>query len=324
MPIQEKFTAAVVGLGQMGLGYDFECSDGSRILTHASAYARHDMFELVGGVDPDISRRKLFESKYKRPAYPDVPSLISDSCPDIFSIVVPTQLHATVFSQVIQFRPMAVLCEKPIAVTVTHGAQMVETARKIGCALVVNYMRRFDSGVHKIKQLITDKEIGDIYKGIVWYSNGFLNNASHFIDLLIFLFGVPGTIEVIKKGRRIGEIDFEPDIRIFFGDAEIIFLYTHGENIQINSMELIGTGGKLGYWGGGKRIEIRKKNVSPIDSRYFILSPEKSTIETNLEKYQWHVLEHLKRHLIDGSPLYSNGNSALKTLSTIEKVLSML
>ena len=319
-----KFTAAVIGLGQIGQGYDYDWPDSSRILTHASGFHYHDFFRLVGGVDPNPESRMRFEKKYKRPAYDSIEALFLQESPQILSLAVPTQLHHTVFKEIIEHHPLAVICEKPIAASLKDALNMLALSDKHNCVLLINYMRRCDPGVLSVKKAIDQNEIGDIYKGVVWYSKGLLNNGSHFIDLLLYLLGDVHGMEIIETGRRLNSNDAEPDIRLRFKKASIYFLSAHEECFSLNNMRLIGTQGEIHYAKSGNEISIRKTQPHPDYPEYYILKPNHELVYNDLQRYQWHVLEQLKNNLIDGTPIISDGKSAVKTMKVIEKVFSEL
>ena len=316
-----KFPAIVIGLGKIGQGYDYDLKDDSRILTHAAGFASHDAYDLVAGVDPDSSRRKIFQKKFGRPAYHNLESLYSDFRPEILSVTVPTSFHLEVIKQILDYRPRAILCEKPIAACLKEGREIVEITENMGCALLVNYMRRYEPGVLDLKRKIENQLVGKIYKGVVWYSNGFLNAASHFIDLLIFLLGDANKIKILSVGRRIWEGDYEVDVSIRFNDADIYFFFNRHENFIMNSMELIGTKGKITYADGGHQIRVRKSQKNHDQTR---LDNNRQMIPNDLKRYQWHVLEHLKKHIVENDELNSDGRSALETLKVVENVFEML
>jgi predicted dehydrogenase len=319
-----KFTSAIIGLGQIGQGYDYDWPDKSRSITHATGFTHHESFELIGGVDPNPVARKRFEKKFSRPAYTDINTLLAQAQPEIISIAVPTDLHLSVFQEIIGSRPRAIICEKPIASSLKGALKIVALAEKYDCALLVNYMRRFEPGVLSLKKAINQGEFGDIFKGIVWYSKGLLNNGSHFIDLLIYLLGDVSGQEIIGAGRKWDNHDPEADIRICFGNTTVYFLSAHEEYYSLNDIRLMGTKGEIYYAEGGNEIRIRKTQPHPDYPGYYILNPNHDIIYNDLKRYQWHVLEHLKNHLIDGIPLNSDGKTAVSTLKVIEKVYSFL
>jgi hypothetical protein len=48
----------LVGLGQIGLGYDLALDPDRYIYTHSRALSRHPKFRLLVGVDPDAGFRR--------------------------------------------------------------------------------------------------------------------------------------------------------------------------------------------------------------------------------------------------------------------------
>lgn len=316
------FTSAVVGLGNIGQGYDYEACDSSRILTHASGFFSHPHFELVAGVDPDPAARHKFEKKFRRPAFSSVSDLYKVFSPEVLAIAVPTPLHFEVFKEIISHSPKAIICEKPLALVLAEGRMMNEMAEAAHCALLVNYVRRFEPGVLELKKRIDQKEFGEIYKGTVWYSKGIINNGSHFIDLLLFWFGKVTEIELLNPGRKIKEDDPEPDVKIKFGELEIYFLAGREECFSIRELELMGTSGCIKYSRGGEEIVIKKTSPNPLVPTYTILEKDGQLIKTDLPRYQWYVLEALYQSMVSGSPLNSSGLTALGTMAVVDKILN--
>lgn len=317
------FSAAVIGLGNIGLGFDYEESDASRVLTHASGFHYHRNFDLVAGVDPDPMARKKFEDKFGRPAFSSVKDLYKNISPDVISLGVPTLLHFAVFQEIIVHSPKAILCEKPIAFTLAEGRRMNEMAEAVHSVLLVNYMRRFEPGVFELRERIRNKELGDIYKGTLWYSKGILNNGSHFIDLLIFLFGDVNDIVLLDVGRKHLKLDPEPDLKVTFGDVDIFFLAGREECFSVKELELMGTLGSIQYSRGGEDIVMRKPSSHKLFPSYTILEKEGYRIPSDLHRYQLHVLDALYQTLSSGVELNSTGTTALKTMGVVEKILNM-
>lgn len=318
-----RFDAVVAGLGNVGLRYDLGMKEADRVTSHARAYATHPGYRLVGGIDPDKEGRELLEQHYGVPAFPDVAAMAAAGIrPEICSIAVPTLLHFGFFQEIIALRPAAILCEKPLAATAGEGAQMVAAANQSGCALAVNYMRRFEPGVLALRQLIAEGSLGEIYKGSAWYSKGLRNNGSHVIDLLSFLLGDAGSIKVLDAGRKWEGQDPEPDVCLSFGAARVALLAGREECFSYIGFEIVGAGGTVRYADGGHRIELRRARPEPALPGYRILSPEVEVLPTDLKRYQWHAVDALYRHLDQGEPLQSSGASALATLRTIDRVCS--
>lgn len=313
-----RFTAAIVGLGRMGQGFDYEQPDDSVIATHASAFNYHPGFELLAGVDPDPVQRKRFETKYGRPAYTDIRVMAECHRPDVVSIAVPVNQHLQAFQEIIHYGPKAVICEKPIAPTAEEGRLMQSIANDHQCALLINYMRRFEPGSIALKQIIQEGGVGEIFKGVVWYSKGFLNNGTHFIDLLRYWLGDVIGVEVLAKGRLWDGRDPEYDVCLYFEGAAVYVLAGRAEYCSIGEIDLFGSGGRIRYTESGKRIEVYKTVPDPVFEGYTILGREPQVIPTDLKRYQWHVLEGLYRHLVCQMPLASDGGTATKTMEVFE------
>ncbi len=320
----KKFSAAIIGLGKIGQGYDYDNVDNSYIKTHATGFTSHKAYDLVAAVDSDELQRKRFEEKFKCPAYQDVKTMLSLHHPQIISIATPTNLHYQVYKDIVNNKPKAVLCEKPISDSLKNARHMLALAEENDCALLVNYTRRFDPGVLLLKKTIQNGEIGEIYKGTAWYSKGFLNNGSHFVDLLIFLFGEVEQIKLMDRGRKWDGKDPEPDVCIRFGKIVIYFLAVREECFSLFDMELIGDRGMIRYTEGGDSIEVRQNQPHPDYSGYKILNPEKRVIPSYMKRCQWNVLENLNLFLNGKSPLNSDGRSAIETMEVVENVFSLL
>jgi predicted dehydrogenase len=321
----KRFDAVVAGLGNVGLRYDLDTQGSERVASHARAYATHPGYRLVAGIDPDAAGRALLEQHYGVAAFPDVAALLAAGIrPEVWSIAGPTALHFRMFEDIIALRPAAILCEKPLAESVAEGERMVVAATKGGCALAVNYMRRFEPGVLALRQLIAEGALGEIYKGSAWYSKGLLNNGSHVIDLLGFLLGDAGSFQVLETGRKWEGRDPEPDVCLGFGSARVVLQAAREECFSYIGFELVGTGGTVRYVDGGHRIELRRARAEPALPGYRILAPEIEVLPTDLKRYQWHVVDALHQHLCEGGPLHSSGASALASLRTIDRVRSAL
>lgn len=317
----KRYSAAVIGLGSIGQGYDYDTE--GLILTHARAFTRHPGFELMAGVDPDANQRERFERQYRLPAYPDFAAMFAAAKPEVMALSVPTSLHAAIFAQILAARPQAILCEKPLAPTLTDARGMVAAAAAAGCVLAVNYVRRSDPGVQELKQAIDARQYGEIYKGVAWYSKGLRNNGTHLIDLLCYLLGEVDVYALLEPGRKWQQLDPEPDFRIRFGATEVYFLSAREECFSHFRIELLATGGRLVYADGGSDVRARRVCDDPVFSGYRRLDPQDRRFCPDMGHYQWHALESLYQHLNSRTALASDGASALATQELVENIINL-
>ena len=96
-----NYKALVIGLGQIGMGYDLEADPQLRVETLARAFAKHGEFDLVGGADSSAAWRELF-IHYARPAFSSVAAAFEDTTPSVIAIAVPTETHYSVLLEVMQ------------------------------------------------------------------------------------------------------------------------------------------------------------------------------------------------------------------------------
>lgn len=318
------FTSVVVGLGAVGQGYDYDHEGSDLILTHATGFFHHPGYDLIAGVDTSPIQRDRFETKYCRPCYEDLDSLFRYHRPEVISIAVPTHLHFPIFNEVMAHSPRAVLCEKPIATNTSEAREMVSLAESKSCALLVNYMRRFDPGAIELNKILQNEVIGSLYKINVWYSKGLLNNGSHYLDLLLFLLGEVAHIRIIDSGRLWASSDPEPDLLIQIGEIPVYFLALREECFSFGEIVFWGTKGMVRYTERGRIIEIRKARPDPFYPAYMMLQKKKTTVPSGLGRALWHVLEALYNHLTLQSIINSDGKSATETLAVIEQCTRLL
>lgn len=320
----KRFFAAVIGLGNVGQGYDYDDHDGTRVQTHANGFFRHERFDLVAGVDPELGERRRFEEKFRRPAYADTEAMLAHHRPDVVAIAVPTPLHLPALTACLTGSPRAVICEKPIADSTVDARRMLSLATSARCTVLVNYMRRFDPGVAALRAAISAGRLGRIYKGTVWYGKGLRHNGSHFVDLLRYLLGEARLLAILDVGQHRPEGDVEPDFCMGFGESRVYFLAVREENFSLAAVELVGSGGKVLYADSGNRIELQFAVPHPELADYRTLSRHAEILPSGLMRYQWHVLQALYDNLVSGIPLSSDGESATQTLAAVEKVMEAL
>lgn len=316
--------AIVIGLGQIGMGYDLKLPADSHVYTHARALSLHPAFELIAGVEGDAGRRAEFADAFKAEAYATIADVPADANPEIITIAVPTVAHASVVAEVLsRWKPKAILCEKPLAYSLDEARRIVDLCQQSGCQLYVNYMRLSDPGVLEIKRRLDAEEIRTPAKGVVWYSKGLFNNGSHFFGLLEYWLGDMLGFDVVAKGRVVGD-DCEPDFVARFEKGTVHFLAAREEDFSHYTIELVSPSGRLRYEQGGERIVWQTAASSTSSAGYTVLQAEEQLIANDLGRYQWHVLEQMNRSLNKEAASICTGKSALRTLEHLTEIRNAL
>jgi len=318
-----SFGVLIVGLGQIGMGYDLHQSSAtSQIYTHARAFSQHSDFFLIAAVDPDKQQREIFQQKYQCPAYTEINEALNHHNPYLVIIAVPTQYHYATLCQVLeQSEPQAVLCEKPLSYSLDEANVMVELCSKKNVNLYVNYMRRSDPAVIEIKRRLDSGEIATPVKGTCWYSKGFQHNGSHFFNLLEFWLGPFESAEILETGRLWEGSDPEPDVRLVFSRGTVVMLSAWEEKFSHYGIELLATNGRLRYEQGGEFVYWQGLQGDQNLDGYITLKNEAETINTGMERYQWHVAEQLSLVFYGDKYQLCSGVEALTTLQNMHSII---
>lgn len=316
----------LVGLGQIGMGYDLGHASEQIVLTHAKALTLHPEFNLVCAVDPDAVHRRIFADAYHKPAYETVEqALAAHPVIELVVVATPTDLHAGIINQLLsKISPKAILCEKPLSYSIEEAEALVRRCRSEDVSLFVNYIRRSDPGVVCIKELIANGELIQPIKGVAWYSKGFMHNGSHFFNLLEFWLGNFQRAKIINEGRVLGDDDCEPDVHVIFERGEVVFLAAWEEHYSHYSIELLSPSGRLIYGRGGEEIFWQKIRPDPVVPGYTQLNPEAAVIDNDMNRYQWNVLEQVVAALSGQKNSLCTGVEGLRTISAMKDILSLI
>jgi predicted dehydrogenase len=314
-------SALIIGLGAIGMGYDFDHAD-DRAYTHARALARHAAYGPVAAVDTDAARRAAYVDRYGGSAFATLDEALANLRPEIVIVATPTASHASLVEQVLRkAAPRAVLCEKPLATDPDEARRMLAECEARGVALFVNYMRRAEPGVVAVRDMLADGRIASPVKGVVWYSKGVRHNGSHFIDLMRFWLGDVSRAQRLRAGRLWDGVDPEPDFLLEHARGAVTYLAAREECFSHYSAEIVAPNGRLTYARGGEAILWQGLVSDPEFPGYTVLEPRAQVLTSDLRRYQWHVLEQLRRALAGEQTTLCTGRDALATLADVFRVI---
>jgi predicted dehydrogenase len=319
--VAEPKRCLVIGLGQIGAGYDIDAPADGGIYTHARAASLHPAFKLVGGVDPLAAQRGRFNGRYGVAAFASIAEAMEALSPHIVAIATPADTHLEHVREVLAAgRPEVLLCEKPLALSEADGEQLVRLCDEAGTRLFVNFIRRSEPGAVEVARRIATGTIQAPLKGAFWYSKGLYNNGSHFINLLQYWLGNVREMVVLDKGRRWAGVDPEPDVRLVFERGTVVLQAAREEAFSFYGGEFVSASGRLVYGSGGSSIAwqgvVRDDNFAG----YSVLSPVVENIHNDMDRYQWHVYEQLSRCISGQAHELCSGGEALATLRVVSAI----
>ena len=264
--LSDKLKVLLIGLGGIGCKYDYPknstapLSISNNSKSHLGAILKSGM-TLVGGIDTDENSRNLFEKYSLLPAWHSVAMFPKKENIDLVVISSSTKSHRDTFQEVISYLgPKGIIVEKPFGSNAKESTSMLELASTKGIPVRVNYSRNYSQGFFKIKDVIARD---NLVSGNVFYSQGLRQNGSHFIRLMLELFGHPHT--VIKHDRKVQ--DLNPSFTLVFSNGSSI-QFTGSNSLQVRVGEIVlETEKYLIQIEGGMQYRIRLLNqkVNPIE-----------------------------------------------------------
>ncbi len=265
------FNCAIVGCGKIGVSFD--SPNDSNIRTHLKSYLDNKECKLVAVCDPDLKKLKQVTSNWKKiKSYTCLEKLLEENPIDVLSICSSTEKHFENFDLACKEGVKKIWLEKPSAENSNLTKKMIQIKNKFGVKVFVNYPRRYDPSFIELKNELVN--IGNLVSVSGFYTKGLRNNASHLIDLLIWLIGPIESQNLTSnfQGRKFPSASF--NLRFKNIDANIKSL--NYKNFEMFELDIIGSSGRIIINDSGRRIDFYKISESEDYHRYKILKPYKS------------------------------------------------
>ncbi len=316
-----KYSVLIIGLGNIGMKFDYENNSKKIILTHSKAFNLNNNFNLIGGVDIEEKNIINFKKKYKSRGFSQIKEAMNILCPDIVVIASPTNKHLENIKEVFKYKsPKFIICEKPLSYEINETSKILELCKSNNSKLFINYFRRVLPGNLKILSLLNEKEIKTPFFGICIYSKGLFNSSSHFINLFEFLFGKVKNIKLINKNLNILNSDPEPDFELEFSEGSIIFISNKNRKIFINSAEIIMKNGKLNFENGGEEVFWKPIIDDKRFSGYKVLDPKNKIFKNDFDRIQFYFTEQLNLAIRGQENFLCNSKQALETQKVLHQI----
>ena len=176
---------------------------------HIPAYLKNDKVEIKWFCDIIPERADEAVKKYGcGKAVYDYHEILDDPELEAVSVCTPNKVHAPITIDFLK-AGKNVLCEKPAARTYDEALTMLEAQHETGKVLNIGVVNRFNDSVRRIKKLIEDGELGEVYHVYVSFrahrsipglggafttkeiaGGGVLIDwGVHFLDLVLYILG---------------------------------------------------------------------------------------------------------------------------------------
>jgi len=252
-----SFSALIIGCGNIGGMYDLHDKD--KVWTHAKAFSINERISF-SVYDLDEEKATLIGQTYGVPLIKLTDEEISKH--QIVSITSPTKTHYSILQQLIKSGTPLIICEKPVSADEEELRSLIGLYKRGHSKILVNYIRRFQPAYQELKKVISSGYNLDLKNIIIKYQRGFLNNASHAIDLLEFLFDNPVFLNDLKiSSVHFDAFDFDPTLSgsCLFLEKPVSFVGVLATDYTIFEIELFFTHSKIVICNSGNNVLFYKK-----------------------------------------------------------------
>lgn len=183
------------------------CGDIAR--KHVESINRIENAELIAVCDLVDEKAKEYGEKYKVPWFSDPYKMVETEDMDVISILTPSGTHVQIAMGLIKYRKHFVI-EKPLALRLEDADALIEACDIANIKIFVVQQNRFNPPIKKLKESIDKNKFGKLVLGTVrvrwcrtqdyydkkkwrgtwaWDGGVFTNQASHHIDMLLWMMG---------------------------------------------------------------------------------------------------------------------------------------
>jgi predicted dehydrogenase len=214
----DKLEVAVIGAGYWGR-------------KHIEEYLAIGMSVTAADVNSDTLDR--CKKIYKLRVEPSYKKIIENKDIIAVSICTPNETHYRIARDCL-ISGKNIIVEKPLAMTIKNGIELIDLAKDNKLTLVVGHVYRFNNAINQVKKMIDQHELKDIIilkfiwtnKEQVFHNRDVIFDlAPHPFDIINYLFGRnPDEISCIGNAYR----------RSLDQGAEAVFINCRMDNVIIN------------------------------------------------------------------------------------------
>jgi len=245
----KKYTLAQVGCGRRGAD-------------HIEGFVKNaDRFAYVGLCDLDEAKMKAAAEKFgvEAPLYTDAGTMLAETQPDLFCFSTMPDLRLPMVELAAAHGVKALAFEKPMALSLAEGKQIVEICREHGIKATVCHQHKYLPAMRKLKEIIDAGEIGEVGETHATSRMALTDLGTHFIDYMMWAndFARPQWVVGHVHGRAgldgvhpspdfyLARMHFANGVRGLVEIGRSAPIYEAGQEVwQVNRLTVRGT---LGY-----------------------------------------------------------------------------
>jgi len=170
---------------------------------HARGWQACEYTDIVAIADSHPEALEVFGNDFNvANRYLDYREMLEKERPDIVSICSWDPMHAEMTIAVSTYRPKAILCEKPMAISLGEADAMMIACQRNSVKLAIGHQRRFYSAWGEAKRLVQEGKIGKPVR--IWSATraGMMNTGTHCLDFQLWVLGNPQPLWVMGAVER--------------------------------------------------------------------------------------------------------------------------
>lgn len=230
-----KINTLIIGLGDIGSGFS-KLYKHER--NHAESVIKNKNFKLLCGIDKNKKKRDFFKKKFNTEVFKSIKDVPNKDKISFVIISTNTRSHKKNIEDILKFKNLQyILCEKPFCENLHQALKIQKTLIKKKVKLFINYFRRCLPLIRNIQKFIKNDDLKVVK---IYYPKTLINNGSHFLDIIFFLFNLE-TYKLIKK-KNFFEIKYKNKNFKFYeiknknSDAKVIFQKKNSQLVWIRNI----------------------------------------------------------------------------------------
>ena len=252
-----KLRVAIVGCGRISANH------------FMSIEKHHDHLELASVCDIDTTVMQAHSNRFKVPGYLDLEQMLTEERLDLVALCTPSGIHPAQ-AMLAARHGVHVVTEKPMATRWKDGVAMVKACDEAGVRLFVVKQNRRNTTLQLLKRAIEEKRFGRIHMvhiNVFWtrpqsyYDQGngwrgtwefdggaFMNQASHYVDLLEWLIGPVEKVQAMMSTTRDIQVEDTGVLNVKWRNGALgsmsVTMLTYPKNLE-GSITILGERGTV-------------------------------------------------------------------------------
>lgn len=236
---------------------------------HFGSVEKHsEDVELVAVCDTNLATLEEHMARYKVPGYQHLEDMLTTESLDIVALCTPSGVHSSQAVAAARAK-VHVMTEKPMATRWRDGVRMVRACDEAGVRMFVVKQNRRNTTLQLLKRAVEEKRFGRIHMvhlNVFWsrpqsyydqakwrgtweFDGGaFMNQASHYVDLLDWLVGPVERVQAMMSTTRDIEVEDTGVLNVRWRNGALgsmsVTMLTYPKNLE-GSITILGERGSV-------------------------------------------------------------------------------